>query len=343
MKKLILTISILAFLPSAGLAQGASTWSGYILLQVEKNGEAWYVYPKDEKRYFLGRPADAFNIMKKLSLGAPHQFIEETRVFPERLAGRILLDVEQNGEAYYIHPETRKKHYLDRPKDAFQIIRRQGQGISNKDLATILKADTKNDLPVASKIIIENVPFTPQAPFADWQDPRQQDGCEEASALMAVRWVRGQELSRQEALNKILDLSDFLENKYGEYRDTSLPDMKDQIFRDYFDYNDVEVQKDIQIKDIIRELDKGNLVLTPMDGQKLPNPYYTPPGPSRHMIVVRGYNPKKEVFITNDPGTRHGELFQYDTRDFYDSIRAYPTGYHEPIPEISRDIITVKK
>jgi hypothetical protein len=38
-----------------------------ILLQTEKNGEAWYI--ADEKRYFLGRPADAFEIMKILSLG----------------------------------------------------------------------------------------------------------------------------------------------------------------------------------------------------------------------------------------------------------------------------------
>src|SRR6056297_1304036 len=30
--------------------------SGKILLQVEKNGEAWYIKPSDKKRVFLGRP-----------------------------------------------------------------------------------------------------------------------------------------------------------------------------------------------------------------------------------------------------------------------------------------------
>jgi len=46
---------------------------GYIFLQVEDKGEAWYVNPKDNKRYFLGRFFDAFNIMKTMSLGISNQ------------------------------------------------------------------------------------------------------------------------------------------------------------------------------------------------------------------------------------------------------------------------------
>ena len=47
----------------------ANSQKGKILLQVEASGEAWYVNPQDSKRYFLGRPTDAFNIMKTLGLG----------------------------------------------------------------------------------------------------------------------------------------------------------------------------------------------------------------------------------------------------------------------------------
>lgn len=43
--------------------------SGYILLQVEQHGEAWYVYPGDQMRYSLGRPADAFAILHHLDMG----------------------------------------------------------------------------------------------------------------------------------------------------------------------------------------------------------------------------------------------------------------------------------
>ena len=47
----------------------SSRLSGLILLQVETNGEAWYLNPKDKKRYYLKDGAAAFQIMKYLSLG----------------------------------------------------------------------------------------------------------------------------------------------------------------------------------------------------------------------------------------------------------------------------------
>ena len=43
--------------------------AGQILLQVETNGEAWYLNPKDKKRYYLKDGTAAFKIMKFLSLG----------------------------------------------------------------------------------------------------------------------------------------------------------------------------------------------------------------------------------------------------------------------------------
>ena len=47
----------------------AKKFLGRILLQVQNRGQAWYVYPVDQKRYFLSRPADAFNLMRYLGLG----------------------------------------------------------------------------------------------------------------------------------------------------------------------------------------------------------------------------------------------------------------------------------
>ncbi len=47
----------------------AKKQAGKILLQVESKGEAWYINPDNNKRYFLGRPADAFNVMRSLGLG----------------------------------------------------------------------------------------------------------------------------------------------------------------------------------------------------------------------------------------------------------------------------------
>jgi hypothetical protein len=110
---------------------------GNILLQVEQNGEAYYIYPKDSMRYYLGRPVDAFNVMRKLGLGASHEFITKYTYYPDDVLGKILLDVEQNGEAYYIYPKDKKAYYLGRPDDAFKIMRELGLGITNIDLSKI--------------------------------------------------------------------------------------------------------------------------------------------------------------------------------------------------------------
>ena len=113
--------------------------SGNILLQVEKNGEGWYVYPDDQKKYYLGRPTDAFSIMRNLGLGITHSELNNylNAKFPSRLSGKIMLDVEQNGEAYYINPNDLKGYYLNRPSDAFRIMRELGLGITNDDVRKI--------------------------------------------------------------------------------------------------------------------------------------------------------------------------------------------------------------
>lgn len=43
--------------------------SGKIFIQVENHGQAWYINPTNNKRYYLGRPHDALNIMRTLGLG----------------------------------------------------------------------------------------------------------------------------------------------------------------------------------------------------------------------------------------------------------------------------------
>jgi subtilisin family serine protease len=113
--------------------------NGKILLQVEKNGEGWYVYPDNKKKYYLGRPADAFGIMRNLGLGIKHSELENylKTKFPSRLLGKIFLDVEQNGEAYYVNPDDLKGYYLGRPADAFKIMRELGLGITNNDIRKI--------------------------------------------------------------------------------------------------------------------------------------------------------------------------------------------------------------
>ncbi|MFA6514461.1 MAG: C39 family peptidase [Patescibacteria group bacterium] len=353
MKKIILlfVLTIIFFLSGTTKAENdINKTTGYILLQVEKNGEAWYVYPQNQKRYYLGRPDDAFKIMKQLALGAKHDYIFKTDIFPDRLSGVILLDVEKNGEAYYIYPSNKKKYYLGRPDDAFKIMRELGLGINNSDLNNISSAvieepiqESTNISQTNKKILIGGVPFTSQAPYGDWADMRQENGCEEASALMAVKWARNEGLTKDEALKEITGLSDFLLKKYGEYNDVSNQDTVDWIFRDYFNYNKISLTRNITLADIIYELSLDHVVLTQMDGQLMHNPNFKAPGPERHMIVIRGYDPTTKELITNDPGTRKGELYRYDADSLYKAIRDYPTGYHKAITKIEKSMLVVTK
>lgn len=175
----------------------------------------------------------------------------------------------------------------------------------------------------------QDVPFTSQAPLAEWDDQRQQDGCEEASALMAVMWARGEEvLTTREARSTLLEISDFELKSFGTFRDTDVHDTATRILSGYFDFDDYVIRDDVVLDDIIQVLMQGNIVLLPMDGQKLGNPNFTPPGPDRHMLVVVGYDPTAEEFITNDPGTRNGENYRYAQDVLFGAIRQYPTGDH---------------
>lgn len=190
---------------------------------------------------------------------------------------------------------------------------------------------------------ILNVPFTPQAPFAEWDNPIFQDGCEEAASLMAVRWARGENLSKEEAKNEIIKISDYEAKNFGEYRDTSAEDTVLRIIKGYFGYDKAEARNNISVDDIIGEISRGNLVIAPMDGRKLGNPFYNPPGPERHMLVVRGYDAEKKEFITNDAGTKNGEKYRYKEDVLFGAIRDYLTGYHKPISNEIKAIIVIKK
>ena len=120
---------------------------GRILLQVESHGEAWYVNPVNNQRYYLGRPDDAYAIMRSLGLGISNADFNSFSIkAPARLAGRILLKVQDKGQAYYVDPRELKLYYLGRSTDAYNVMRTKGLGISNRDLATISIAPTSAPL-----------------------------------------------------------------------------------------------------------------------------------------------------------------------------------------------------
>ena len=84
MHKIFMVVGIaLCFVGVASIVYAdsmASRMAGKILLQVEENGEAWYVSPDNNQRYFLGRPNDAFELMRKLGLGISNSNLNQIPV-----------------------------------------------------------------------------------------------------------------------------------------------------------------------------------------------------------------------------------------------------------------------
>lgn len=166
---------------------------GKIMLKVEANGEAYYIHPVSKKMFYLGRPEDAFSVMREQGAGITNVNLAKIPVgltgltgsdsdadglpdlfedavgtnknnadtdgdgykdktelagnynpngggklnldnnFSAAQKGKIFLQVERNGEAWYVNPADGKRYFLGRPADAFQVMRYLGRGISNND------------------------------------------------------------------------------------------------------------------------------------------------------------------------------------------------------------------
>lgn len=144
---------------------------GRILLQVENNGEAWYVHPDDGKRYYMKDGATAYQMMRAFGQGISNADMDKVlngnASLISRLKGKILLQVELHGEAYYVHPVDGSVHYLKDGAKAYLIMRNLSLGISNQDLKKIVSrdfqayvketqeaSDTEKDLEVSGAIAL---------------------------------------------------------------------------------------------------------------------------------------------------------------------------------------------
>ncbi|MFA5936111.1 MAG: SH3 domain-containing protein [Patescibacteria group bacterium] len=124
-----------------------SRLKGYILLDVQNHGEAWYIHPMDSKRYYMKDGATAYQMMRSFGLGmteSDYAKLATDTTMKNRLRGRIVLRVEAHGEAYYIHPKDLKVHYLKNGEEAYTVMRLYSLGITPDDLSRI----SSNEVPV---------------------------------------------------------------------------------------------------------------------------------------------------------------------------------------------------
>lgn len=201
------------------------------------------------------------------------------------------------------------------------------------------EAPVEQSLP---KRALLRVPFTVQAPFAEWADPIFQDACEEASVTIAAAWVFERPLTKESAKKDIAALAKYQKGIYGHSVDTSIDDTM-KLLTDFFKVTTVTVEREVTIQDIKEALAAGKIVIVPTDGRKLGNPNFKQPGPPRHMLVVVGYDDATREFIVNDPGTRKGEGYRYDQAVLYDAILDYPTGKHAEATSLDKVMLVVSR
>ena len=168
-----------------------------------------------------------------------------------------------------------------------------------------------------------DVPFTPQAPFALW-DQLHEEACEEASVLMVLKYFRGERIASPEdaesAIQSLVRRSSelgFPVDLTAEQTRTLILDQDPSLKVDLLRNPSVEALKD----DLVR----GALIVVPAAGRELRNPYFRRPGPRYHMLVLRGYTADGYV-ITNDPGTKRGEQFVYRWERLMEAMHDWNNG-----------------
>jgi hypothetical protein len=77
--------------------------------------------------------------------------VEEDSALTEKLAGRMLLDVEGNGEVYYVDPVTGGKEYLADGESAQLLLRRRALGINEANFAKLILGEEKDDASVCEE------------------------------------------------------------------------------------------------------------------------------------------------------------------------------------------------
>ena len=164
-----------------------------------------------------------------------------------------------------------------------------------------------------------DLPFIPQAPFANW-DERHEDFCEEASLVMAAYYTETKQYTDLEAADELMNnLADWELTQFGSFKSTNNAETT-EIGSIQLGLN-IDIEK-VDIKQIKQFLAEGRVIIAPTAGRELGNPFFQTPGPVYHMLLIKGYTENGQ-FVTNDPGTKHGADFLYDEQTLYDAIGEY--------------------
>ncbi|MCC7356796.1 MAG: C39 family peptidase [Candidatus Doudnabacteria bacterium] len=192
---------------------------------------------------------------------------------------------------------------------------------------------------IKDKVVL-SVPFTPQAPTANW-DELHNEACEEASIIMAAAYFNGdtaKTLSAESVESQISSLTEYQTEEFGYYLSINTAETK-QMIEDNYNVA-ATIIKNFDEDDLKRALSEGKPIILPVNGRMLENPNFKVPGPIYHMLVIIGYDDKG--FITNDPGTRLGRQYRYSYETLYNATGEWEPSGHTTNTNIKQAIIVSK-
>lgn len=251
----------------------------------------------------------------------------KNRIFILLLIIIMILGLYAVGKFFLLQSDKPPETYISEVKDI--VDPPQEEIVSEGEVATGEEA-------IPSKVLID-VPFTSQAPFAVW-DERHEEACEEAALIIIKAYLRGEKLTKEKSEEEIQKLIEFQIKNYGDYKDSDAEQIV-RLAEDYYGIDNLDIVYDFKRDRIKKELAKENPIIIPAAGRELGNPYFTPPGPLYHNLVLVGYS--GDQIITNDPGTRRGEKYRYDIDVLYNAIHDFP-GSKERIKEGRKAMIVIR-
>jgi hypothetical protein len=169
------------------------------------------------------------------------------------------------------------------------------------------------------------VPFTTQAPFANWDQPFQ-DACEEAAVLTVYHYWEDKPFTPEVARDEILAFVALENEQLGSptaYVSTDAATTASMAEKMWLTYK-TRVIYDWTIDDVEREIAAGRPVVGFFAGKELKNPNFKNGGPEYHALVIKGYT--EDSFITNDVGTRRGADYVYTKQTLLDASHDWNNG-----------------
>ena len=211
---------------------------------------------------------------------------------------------------------------------------------SSSELTTVAKTALELlKTPLAPKKVSENlaVPFTTQAPNAVWDDTHKTMQ-EEASFLMVIQYYEGASdpidpIIANAAFSVMIDA----ETKAGLGENLTASEFG--TFAESYASMKFIVVDNPTIDQIKTYISAGTPVLVPVVTEKMGNEFYLNDAAIYHYVVIRGYD--GENFITNDPGTRHGENYSYAQSVIMDAMGDWNSG--DPSTGTKRILILEQK